>query len=122
MKLEILLQTFTVCQILDLSGIDFTREFVFFAKTDDELSLVCETESVPQSALIREDGWRGFRVQGMLAFSETGVLSALSSLLAEHSISIFAVSTFNTDYIFTKSDAFDRAIAALSGVGYAILE
>lgn len=122
MNLMILPQAFTVCQIPDTSEIDLSREFVFFSRTDEELSLVCETAYVPQHMLAREDGWRGFRVCGVLDFSLVGILAQISGILAEQGISIFAVSTYNTDYIFTKADVFDRAIETLAKAGYAILE
>ena len=122
MNLKILPQTFTVCQLPDVSGVDFSKEFLFFSKTDEELSLVCETSAVPAIALAREDGWRGFRVGGVLDFSLVGLLAEISGILAAQKISIFAVSTYNTDYIFTKTDVFDRAIHVLSAAGYAILE
>ena len=122
MNLKILPQTFTVCQLPDMSGVDFSKEFLFFSKTDEELSLVCETSAVPAIALAREDGWRGFRVGGVLDFSLVGILAEISGILAAQKISIFAVSTYNTDYIFTKTDVFDRAIHVLSAAGYAILE
>lgn len=122
MNLEVLLPAFTVCQISDLMVIDFSREFVFFSKTDKELSLVCETACVPQNTLAREDGWRGFRVSGVLEFSLVGILAEISGILAKSGISIFAVSTYNTDYIFAKSDVFDRAMETLARAGYAILE
>ncbi|PKM39829.1 MAG: ACT domain-containing protein [Firmicutes bacterium HGW-Firmicutes-9] len=122
MNLTLLPQAFTVCQIPDTSEIDLSRGFVFFSRTDEELSLVCETAHVPQHTLAREDGWRGFRVCGVLDFSLVGILAQISGILAEQGISIFAVSTYNTDYIFTKADVFDRAIEALADAGYAILE
>ena len=122
MNLKILPQAFTVCQLPDMSGVDFSKELLFFSKTDEELSLVCETSAVPAIALAREDGWRGFRVGGVLDFSLVGILAEISGILAAQKISIFAVSTYNTDYIFTKTDVFDRAIHVLSAAGYAILE
>lgn len=122
MNLKILPQAFTVCQLPDMSGVDFSKEFLFFSKTDEELSLVCETSAVPAITLVREDGWRGFRVGGVLDFSLVGILAEISGILAAQKISIFAVSTYNTDYIFTKTDVFDRAIHVLSAAGYAILE
>jgi len=122
MNLKILPQTFTVCQLPDMSGVDFSNEFLFFSKTDEELSLVCETSAVPAIALAREDGWRGFRVGGVLDFSLVGILAQISGILAAQKISIFAVSTYNTDYIFTNADVFDRATHVLSAAGYAILE
>ena len=122
MNLFVLPQAFTVCQLSDVSGIDFSREFVFLSRTDEELSLVCETSCVPANTLAREDGWRGFRVSGVLDFSLVGILASITGILAAQGISIFAVSTYNTDYIFTKADVFNRAIAALSSAGYANLE
>ena len=122
MNLKILPQAFTVCQLPDASGVDFSKELLFFSKTDEELSLVCETSAVPAITLAREDGWRGFRVGRVLDFSLVGILAEISGILAAQKISIFAVSTYNTDYIFTKTDVFDRAIHVLSAAGYAILE
>ena len=122
MNLKILPQAFTVCQLPDMSGVDFSKELLFFSKTDEELSLVCETSAVPAITLVREDGWRGFRVGSVLDFSLVGILAEISGILAAQKISIFAVSTYNTDYIFTKTDVFDRAIHVLSAAGYAILE
>ena len=120
MNLQVLPQAFTVCQVSDVSTVDFTREFVFLSKTDEELSLVCETAFVPANAAARADGWRGFRVCGVLDFSLVGILAKISGLLAEQGISIFAVSTYNTDYVFTKAEAFDRAIATLCEAGYTV--
>ena len=120
MKIQRLPQAFSVCKITDLTKADLTREFVFLARTDEELSLVCETAYVPAQTLAREDGWRAFRVEGMLDFAMVGVLARISSLLAEHSISIFAVSTYNTDYIFTKAESFDPAIALFLQSGYTV--
>ena len=121
MNLKRLPQTFSVCKIENLAQANLTREYVFFARTDEELSLVCEAEYVPADTLAREDGWRAFRIEGILDFSMIGVLARISSLLAEHAISIFAVSTYNTDYVFTKAESFDSAIALLEQAGYTVL-
>ena len=120
MNLQVLPQAFSVCQISDVTTVDLTREFVFFSKTDEELSLVCETAFVPANTIAREDVWRGFRVCGVLDFSLVGILAKISSILAEQGISIFAVYTYNTDYLFTKTEAFDRAIATLCEAGYTV--
>ena len=122
MNLQVLPQAFTVCQISDQSGVDFSRAFVFVSKTDEELSLVCETQCVPANTLAREDGWRALRVCGVLEFSLVGILASLSGVLAQAGISIFAISTYNTDYLLVKEDAFARACSALADEGYAILE
>ncbi len=111
---------FTVCKLYDIGGIDIENEFCFIGKTDEEISLVCKTGDVPEKTLSREDGWRGFRIEGELDFALIGILSRISGILAENSIGIFAVSTYNTDYIFVKAENFERALAALSAAGYEV--
>lgn len=65
-------------------------------------------------------GGKAFRIQGTLDFSLIGILSKISSLLADNNIEIFAVSTYNTDYILTKANNFDKAIEVLSDAGYQV--
>ncbi len=120
MKLQKLPYDLTVCKVAELSDIDLTAELFFIGRTDEELSLVCRTEDAPARTLARDDGWRGFRIEGVLDFSLVGVLSGLSSILAENRIGIFAVSTFHTDYILVKTENFDRAAKALSAAGYEV--
>ena len=120
MKLEAIKGEFSVCKVADYSLTDLSAPFVFTGATDEERSLVCPTVSVPENTTDRDDGWRAFRVMGTLDFSLTGILARLSAVLAENKIGIFAVSTFNTDYILTKRADFDRAIAALRASGYEI--
>ena len=120
MELKRIPHRLTVCKVADVSVIDMNAEFYFIGKTDEELSLVCRTEDTPTETIERDDGWRGFRIQGVLDFSLIGILSKLSGILAENKIGIFAVSTFNTDYILVKSENFDRAMNVLSAAGYKI--
>ncbi len=120
MELEKLEYKLTICKAANLSDIHIDTGFFFIAKTDEELSLVCKTEDVPQNTTAREDGWRGFRIQGVLDFSLVGILSKLSGILAAHGIGIFAVSTFNTDYILVKEENFVRAMNVLSDEGYSV--
>jgi hypothetical protein len=101
-----------------VSDIDMTSEFYFIGKTDEEISLVCKTEDTPSETIERDDGWKGFRIQGKLDFSLIGILSKLSGILADHQIGIFAVSTYNTDYILVKKENFDRALQILASEGY----
>ena len=82
---------------------------------------MCRTEDAPQNTLERDDGWRGFRIQGGLDFSLIGIMSKLSGILAEHKIGIFAVSTYNTDYILVKEENFERALDVLASEGYIIV-
>lgn len=116
--LKFLSQRFSVCRISSLSLVNWQDDFVFVSKTDEELSLVCATDSVPETALQREDGWVCFRIEGELDFSLVGILARISSLLSEQNISIFAVSTYGTDYVLIKEAVRDVAIAALKENGY----
>ena len=120
MELKIINQDFSICKVEDLSQIDYSDKFCFVSKTDEELSLVCETNLVPQNTIECDHGWKAFRIQGVLDFSLIGILSRISTLLAENKIGIFAVSTYNTDYILTKEENFDRAINILEHNGYTI--
>ena len=111
---------FSVCKVEDYSQVDLEQKFCFIGKTDEEKSLVCLTENVPQNTVERDDGWKAFRIQGVLDFSLIGILSNISSLMAEKGIGIFTISTYNTDYILTKTKNYNKAIKALSDEGYRI--
>ena len=113
-------QEFSVCKVKDYSQIDLGQPFVFTGSTDEEKSLVCPTTLVPQNIEERDDGWNAFRINGILDFSLIGILARISGVLAENDIGIFAVSTFNTDYIFVKRTNFDKAIKALEDAGFII--
>ena len=111
----------SVCKVFDYSEIDLNDEFIFIGKTDDELSLVCLTENVPQNIIERDDGWKMMRIQGVLDFSLIGILSKISNVLADNKIGIFAVSTFNTDYILVKEENYGKSLKALENAGYTIV-
>lgn len=120
MKINKLNADFSVCKVADYSQVDLTRGFCFVGKTDEENSLVCETHLCPANTTERDDGWKAFRIVGTLDFSLIGILSKIATILAENKIGIFAVSTFNTDYILVKKENFERALEALSKNGYEI--
>ncbi len=121
MELKKLNQELTICKVRSITDIDLSKDFYFIGKTDEELSLVCRTEDTPKETTERDDGWRGFRIQGVLNFSLIGILSKISGILAENEIGIFAVSTYNTDYILVKKENFDRAMKALALEGYVVV-
>jgi len=121
MELKRLEYGLTVCKVADIAEIDAGSDFYFIGKTDEELSLVCKTEDTPSNTIERDDGWRGFRIQGVLDFSLIGILSKISGILAENEIGIFAVSTYNTDYILVKENNFERALGVLSAEGYTVI-
>lgn len=111
MNLRILSTDFSICKIKNLKDVNFEDEFVFIGKTDEEISLVCSKKYVPQEYIECDNGWKGFRIEGVLDFSLVGIL-------AENEISIFAVSTYNTDYILLKADKFDKAVEILKKADY----
>lgn len=121
MEIKKISYDFSVCKVVDYSSVDFESEYFFVGKTDEENSLVCITEKMPANVIEHEDGWKAFRIQGVLDFSLIGILSKLSTLLAENGIGIFAISTFNTDYILTKKDNYEKAINVLLSAGYKIV-
>ena len=118
--LEPLKDRFSVCKVIDYSGIDLIQPFCFTGATDEERSLVCPESLVPGNTTERDDGWRGFRIVGQLDFSLIGILACIAEVLASNRISIFAVSTFNTDYILTKEENFEKALEVLMDAGYVI--
>ena len=122
MKLKKLPYTLTVCKLETVEQIDLNAGFYFIGRTDEEISLVCRMECTPARTLEREDGWRGFRIEGTLDFSLIGILFPIAAILAENKIGIFAVSTYNTDYVLVKEENFDKAMTALGAAGYEITE
>ena len=121
MRLKKIPYNITVCKVEDVSSVNMDADFYFMGKTDEEISLVCKTEDVPTKTIERDDNWKGFRIEGVLDFSLIGILSKISTILAENKIGIFAVSTFNTDYILVKEENFDKAMSVLSTEGYEVI-
>jgi len=103
-----------------IPGEVFSANIFFIAKTLDEISIV-----LPQSIIIESDevelNWQALEVVGPLAFTMTGILSNISTVLANEKISIFAISTFNTDYILVKEVCMNTAIEALRANQYLVI-
>ena len=121
MELKRLGYDLTVCKVASREDIDLDKDFYFIGKTDEEVSLVCKTEDTPKNTLECDHGWKGFRIQGILEFSMIGVLSKISGILAEKEISIFVVSTYNTDYILVKDSDCEKSVSFLEAAGYKIV-
>ena len=113
---------FSICKVTDYSLVKLDSEYSFIGKTEEEKSLVCITADVPPNTIERDDGWKAFRIQGVLDFSLVGILSEISGVLAANQIGIFAISTFNTDYILTKKENYRNALEVLRNAGYRIIE
>jgi len=121
MKLKFIENDFYICSLENFESINNEGEFVFTAKTDEEISLVCEEKFVPQKGVIKKDGpWCAFRVEGVLDFSLIGILYKISEALAEKEIGIFVVSTYNTDYVLVKKENAQKAKNALIQKGYSL--
>jgi len=94
-----------------------TGAFVSLTRTADELSIVCPQELVPEGTVCEKE-WKGLQVAGPLGFTLVGILSSLVTPLATSNISIFAISTYETDYILVKEKDLEMAIATLSKEGH----
>jgi hypothetical protein len=90
-------------------------------RTADEVSVVCRSEEAPAGARV-EDGWRALKLEGPIPFEEVGVMSALAGALAGAGLSLFALSTFDTDYILVKERDLAAAIEALRQAGFSVDE
>jgi uncharacterized protein len=100
--------------------VDHSREFTSVTRTMDELSVVCAFDHVPEGVPM-EGPWRAFKVKGPIVMTLIGVVAALANPLADAGISIFAISTFDTDYILVHEPDFDAAIDALTRAGHVVV-
>ncbi|MGO0905369.1 ACT domain-containing protein [Clostridioides difficile] len=122
MKLKLFLEEYAVCRLSSNSKIPTwidTKNFYSITKTDDELSIVCSNNNIP-SDVKSEKEWRILKILGPLDFSLIGILSKISGLLADNKISIFAISTYDTDYILIKEKDIKNACKILNCNGYEI--
>lgn len=122
MTLALLPERLSIARLQAVEDIPFwaTRSAFFsITRTSDELSIVVPQEIIPTN-IRQEKGWRALKIHGPIALSEVGVLNSLTMPLADAGISIFAVSTFDTDYVLVKEENLARAIDALAGAGHDI--
>ncbi len=121
LTLKVLPDALTVCKVESVSDLPLSESLYFIGKTQEELSLVCRTEITPKRTLAREDGWRGFSVAGVLDFALIGILSDISAVLKREGISIFALSTYNTDTVLVKEENLSCALNALEKEGCTVI-
>ena len=119
MELTVLEEELAVCRLPagDPLPAWMAGPFVSVTRTVNELSVVCASISVP-ATVTADRGWRGLRVEGPLPFSLVGILSSLSTTLASAEISVFVISTFDTDYLLVKDEQLARAVVALEAEGH----
>jgi hypothetical protein len=113
---------FAVCKLdpnVQIPEQDF-QNFFSVTRTPKEISIVCLSAFVPNGAQCSED-WRCFQIEGVFDFSTTGILSSVLEPLAKANIGIFAISTYDTDYILVKQNDLEKATQVLSNEGHRIL-
>lgn len=120
--LEALPQRFAVCKIDAPPALNSAsaQGFFVYAQTDLERSLVCEEACVPPGATACERDFRGYRVRGTLDFSLVGILARLTAALAERGVGVFAVSTYDTDYLLVRRADVPAAEAAWRAAGMVV--
>ena len=113
----------SVCQLAPAAAVPAWASggtgFISVTRTREELSIVCPEALVP-AGLKQESGWRILQVEGPLDFALTGILAALLAPLARAGVSIFALSTFNTDYVLVQEPKLPVALAALRAAGHTV--
>lgn len=123
LTMKMLPECYSVCRLDSGSKIPqwaSDGDFFSLTRTQDELSIVCPGKVIPDDVKAEKD-WRILKVLGPLDFSLTGILAAISSVLAASQISMFAISTYDTDYVLVKEKDIDRAIDDLRNAGYEIV-
>jgi hypothetical protein len=123
LKMKLLKDKYGVCRLDKISLIPswgIEGEFYSITRTEDELSIVCAQKSIPDNVQYEKD-WKVLKVEGPLDFSLVGILASISSLMAEKSISIFAISTYDTDYILVKDKDLNKAIESLRNDKYDVI-
>lgn len=122
LNLTVLPDRYGICRLEpDISVPDWVYKSSFFSvtRTPDELSVVCTEALIPDDKSSNK-GWRCLKVQGPLDLSETGILSSLALPLARAGVSIFAMSTYDTDYLLVKEGSLIKAIESLDSEGYRV--
>lgn len=122
LKLRVLSSNYGVCRLepqTEVPSWSMMGDFYTVSRTQDELSVVCQSKFIPP-AIKAEIDWRIFKIEGPFAFTQIGILNAVTSVLAENGISLFAISTFDTDYIMVKCGDLKDAITALRQAQHSI--
>ena len=124
LTLDLLADELAVCRLPVDAAIPnwaWSGELTSITSSDDELSVVCAADPVPDDVQ-HTPGWRAFRVRGPLDFGLVGILAGLSTTLADAGISIFAISTYDTDYLLVRNEQLEAAVEALTAAGYPVQE
>lgn len=124
LTLTVLPNSYSVCRISPQNDIPewfLKSPFFALARTAEEISIACESSCVPAKCDLKEElDWRVLKVEGPLDFSLTGILAGLATTLSDAGISLSAISTFDTDYLFVKEDKLQMTTTALQARGYRV--
>lgn len=115
---EVLEQEFYICKVEDFSLVDQERPFTFVARTDQEYSVVCPADAIPENTLEKNGPWRCYRAKETLDLEMIGCLTEMTRILSGAKISVFCNSTYNTDYIFVPGDCWDKTVQLLNAHRY----
>lgn len=113
MILQIIDRDFSVYKVKEIPAELVKKEFTFVSATDQELSVISETQYVPDDALIVEHGWKCFRIAEDASFEKYGMIAFLADIIAREKTSTLVVGTYDTDYLFIKEEKFGQVIRAL---------
>lgn len=122
LTLSLLDGRFAVCRLApgdEIPAWAVSGAFTSITRTRDELSVVCAEGAVPEGIRC-EGGWRVFQIEGPLDFGMTGILASVAVPLAEAGVSVFALSTFDTDYVMVREESVERSFAALVAAGHRV--
>lgn len=124
LTMKLLKEEYGVCRLDKTELIpEWAQDKGFFSitRTSDELSIVCSQDNIPNHIKCERD-WKILKIEGVLDFSLIGILASISTILAQQGISIFAISTYDTDYILVKNKDIDNAIESLIKEGYEVID
>ena len=124
LTLSLLADTLSICRLEpeeDIPAWALAGNFFSITRTTEELSLVCPQEAVPRGTRC-EKGYRCLKVEGPLDFSLSGILASLTLPLSQTGISVFAISTFDTDYLLVRDTQMDSAVQQLSQAGHHVVQ
>lgn len=97
---------FSICRVAQIDPAILNNDFTFISKTDNELSIICQTEFVPDNCTVLEDDWSCFRIAEDASFEKFGMIAFLTRIIAGEKTGVLVVATFDTDYLFVKKDKF----------------
>lgn len=113
MILQIIDKNFSIYKVNEIPADIIKREFTFIGTTDNELSIISESQFVPADAQVVEHGWKCFRIAEDASFEKYGMIAFLANIIAAQKTSTLVVGTYDTDYLFIKEEKFAQVIQAL---------